>query len=105
MTSSKPPLGAINFKYDANVSGYDSDTLATDASYYIWDNMVNTINYIKSINKMSAFSDTSQTGEISYATVTPIKIRFMRIHLSAHCRFIKVILQMRSSIMIISVPN
>lgn len=73
LTSSKAPLGAINFKYDANVSGYDSDTLATDASYYIWDNMVNTINYIKSINKMSAFSDTSQTGEISYATVTPIK--------------------------------
>ena len=73
LTSSKAPLGAINFKYDANVSGYDSDTLATDASYYIWDNMVNTINYIKSIKKMSAFSDTSQTGEISYATVTPIK--------------------------------
>lgn len=73
LTSSKAPLGAINFKYDENVSGYDSDMLATDASYYIWDNMVNTINYIKSINKMSAFSDTSQTGEISYATVTPIK--------------------------------
>ena len=32
-----------------------------------------------------------------------LKIRFMRIHLSAHYRFIKVILQMRSSIMIISV--
>lgn len=46
-----------------------------DATYYIWDDMVNTVNYLKSINKFTAFTDLSKSGEIEYVTVTALETR------------------------------
>ena len=103
LTSSKAPLGAINFKYDANVSGYDSDTLATDASYYIriiWLIQLTILNQLRRCRHLVILH---KPAKYLMQPLHLLKIRFMRIHLSAHYRFIKVILQMRSSIMIISV--
>lgn len=73
LLSGKNPLGAIKFEYDNDVANYIDTDYMTDSTYYIWDDMVNTVNYIKSIQRLSAFSDYSGSGEISYVTVTPLK--------------------------------
>lgn len=75
LTSGKAPLGAINFSYDDSVQNYDNIDYMNDATYYIWDDMVNTINYLKSINKFTAFTDLSKSGEIEYVTVTALETR------------------------------
>lgn len=75
LTSGKIPLGAINFSYDDSVQNYDNIDYMNDATYYIWDDMVNTINYLKSINKFTAFTDLSKSGEIEYVTVTALETR------------------------------
>ena len=79
LTSGKAPLGAINFKYDDSVQNYEGTDYTGDATYYIWDDMVNTVNYLKSINKLSAFSDNSKSGEIEYVTVTAIDKRISNV--------------------------
>ena len=75
LTSGKAPLGAINFSYDDSVQNYDNIDYMNDATYYIWDDMVNTVNYLKSINKFTAFTDLSKSGEIEYVTVTALETR------------------------------
>ena len=75
LTGGKAPLGAINFSYDDSVQNYDNIDYMNDATYYIWDDMVNTVNYLKSINKFTAFTDLSKSGEIEYATVTALETR------------------------------
>ena len=75
LTGGKAPLGAINFSYDDSVQNYDNIDYMNDATYYIWDDMVNTVNYLKSINKFTAFTDLSKSGEIEYVTVTALETR------------------------------
>ena len=41
--------------------------------------MVNTVNYLKSINKLSAFGDNSKSGEIEYVTVTAVDKRISNV--------------------------
>ncbi len=79
LTSGKVPLGAINFKYDDSVQNYNDTDYMSDATYYIWDDMVNTVNYLKSINKLSAFGDNSKSGEIEYVTVTAVDKRISNV--------------------------
>lgn len=75
LTSGKPVLGAISFKYDDTVQNYSETDYMNDATYYIWSDMVNTVNYLKSVGKLSAFNDYSKTGEIAYVMVTPLEKR------------------------------
>lgn len=75
LTCGKSPLGAINFTYDDSVQNYDDIDYMNDATYYIWDDMVNTVNYLKSIKKFTAFADLSKSGEIEYVTVTALDKR------------------------------
>lgn len=72
LTSGKPVLGAISFKYDDSVTNYNETDYMNDATFYIWSDMVNTVDYLKSIGKLSAFSNHSNTGKIEYVTVTPL---------------------------------
>ena len=65
-------MGAISFKYDDSVTNYNETDYMNDATFYIWSDMVNTVDYLKSIGKLSAFSNHSNTGKIEYVTVTPL---------------------------------